>query len=83
MPKVTMNINGRDRTAEVENRTLLSTALREKLYMTGTHIGCDTSQCGACVVHIDGKPVKSCTIFAVELEGATVETAACASPVSA
>jgi carbon-monoxide dehydrogenase small subunit len=74
MPKITLNINGADKTAEVENRTLLSTALRENLHMTGTHIGCDTSQCGACVVHIDGKPVKSCTIFAVEVEGSTVET---------
>lgn len=74
MPKITLNVNGRDKTAEVENRTLLSTALREKLHMTGTHIGCDTSQCGACVVHINGKPVKSCTIFAVEVEGDTVET---------
>lgn len=74
MPKVTININGMDRSAEVENRTLLSTALRENMHLTGTHIGCDTSQCGACVVHIDGKAVKSCTIFAVEADGATVRT---------
>ena len=74
MPKITMNINGRETSTEVENRTLLSTALREKLNMTGTHIGCDTSQCGACVVHVNGKAVKSCTIFAAELDGATVDT---------
>ncbi|PJI93145.1 carbon-monoxide dehydrogenase small subunit [Yoonia maricola] len=74
MPKVTMNINGRARSTEVENRTLLSTALREKLHLTGTHIGCDTSQCGACVVHVNGKAVKSCAVFAVELDGATIDT---------
>ena len=74
MPKVTMNINGRDTTTEVENRTLLSTALREKLHLTGTHIGCDTSQCGACLVHVNGKAVKSCSIFAAELDGATIDT---------
>ena len=74
MPKITMNINGRETSAEVENRTLLSAALREKLHLTGTHVGCDTSQCGACVVHVNGKAVKSCTIFAAELDGANVET---------
>ncbi|MCF2904685.1 (2Fe-2S)-binding protein [Octadecabacter sp. CECT 8868] len=74
MPKITMNINGRETSAEVENRTLLSTALREKLHLTGTHIGCDTSQCGACVVHVNGKAVKSCTIFASELDGANIDT---------
>lgn len=74
MPKVTMNVNGNTVSAAVENRTLLSTALREELGMTGTHIGCDTSQCGACVVHVNGKAVKSCSMFAVEAEGAEVAT---------
>ncbi len=59
---------------EVENRTLLSTALREKLNLTGTHVGCDTSQCGACVVHVNGQAVKSCTILAIEADGAAVDT---------
>ena len=74
MPTVTMNVNGRQVSADVENRTLLATALREDLKLTGTHIGCDTSQCGACVVHVNGKAVKSCTIFAVEADGAQVDT---------
>jgi carbon-monoxide dehydrogenase small subunit len=69
-----MNVNGRQVSADVENRTLLATALREDLKLTGTHIGCDTSQCGACVVHVNGKAVKSCTIFAVEADGAQVDT---------
>ena len=74
MPTVTMKVNGREVSAEVENRTLLSAALREGLNLTGTHIGCDTSQCGACVVHVDGMAVKSCTMFAVEANGAAVDT---------
>ena len=74
MPTVTMKVNGREVAAVVENRTLLSTALREGLSLTGTHIGCDTSQCGACVVHVDGKAVKSCTMFAVEANGSEVDT---------
>jgi len=74
MPTVTMNVNGKTVATEVENRTLLAAALRENLSMTGTHIGCDTSQCGACVVHVNGKAVKSCTMFAVEANGATVDT---------
>ncbi len=74
MPNVTMTINGREMSTEVENRTLLSTALREGLKLTGTHIGCDTSQCGACVVHVDGVAVKSCSMLAVEADGATVDT---------
>lgn len=74
MPKITMKINGRETSTEVENRTLLSTALRENLHLTGTHIGCDTSQCGACVVHVNGKAVKSCSVFAAELDGANVDT---------
>ncbi len=74
MTKVTMTINGKSVSRDVEGRTLLSSFLREDLRLTGTHIGCDTSQCGACVVHVDGKPVKSCTMFAAEAEGAEVST---------
>ncbi|SHE62505.1 carbon-monoxide dehydrogenase small subunit [Litoreibacter ascidiaceicola] len=74
MTKVTMTINGKSVSGEVEGRTLLSSFLREDLHLTGTHIGCDTSQCGACVVHVDGKPVKSCTMFAAEADGADVAT---------
>lgn len=72
MPKVSMKVNGKEVSAEVEARTLLSTFLRENLRLTGTHVGCDTSQCGACVVHVDGKSVKSCTLLAVQAEGASV-----------
>ena len=74
MPQVTLTVNGKQHSVEVENRTLLVELLREKLALTGTHVGCDTSQCGACVVHVDGKAVKSCTVLAVQLEGANVLT---------
>jgi len=74
MPAVSINVNGNDVSAEVEPRTLLVDLLREKLGLTGTHVGCDTSQCGACVVHVDGRSVKSCTMLAVEAEGAKVTT---------
>jgi len=74
MTKVTMDVNGKSVSAEVEGRTLLSAFLRENLGLTGTHIGCDTSQCGACVVHLDGKVVKSCTVFALDVAGAKVKT---------
>lgn len=74
MTKVTMKVNGREVSGEVEGRTLLVDFLRSDLRLTGTHVGCDTSQCGACVVHVDGKAVKSCAIFAVEAEGAEVAT---------
>ncbi|WP_166415869.1 (2Fe-2S)-binding protein [Cochlodiniinecator piscidefendens] len=74
MTKVSMSVNGRAVSGETEGRTLLSQFLREELNLTGTHIGCDTSQCGACVVHVDGKAVKSCTMFAAEAEGADVMT---------
>lgn len=74
MPQVKMTVNGREVSGEVEGRTLLSTFLREDLNLTGTHIGCDTSQCGACVVHVNGAAVKSCTMFALEAEGANVGT---------
>ncbi len=74
MPTVKMNVNGRALAAGAEGRTLLSTWLREGLGLTGTHVGCDTSQCGACVVIVDGQPVKSCTAFAADLDGAEVTT---------
>jgi carbon-monoxide dehydrogenase small subunit len=72
MPKISLTLNGRSVTAEVEARTLLVELLRERLGLTGTHVGCDTSQCGACVVHVDGLSVKSCTMFAVEADGREV-----------
>ena len=74
MPAVSMTVNGKAVSADVEPRTLLVQYLRESLRLTGTHVGCDTSQCGACVVHINGKAVKSCTIFAWQAEGANVTT---------
>lgn len=74
MAKVSMQVNGKTVTREVEGRTLLSTFLREDLGLTGTHIGCDTSQCGACTVHVDGRQVKSCTTFALDVAGADVRT---------
>tara|TARA_B110000503_G_C7062205_1_gene377160 strand:+ start:68 stop:568 length:501 start_codon:yes stop_codon:yes gene_type:complete len=74
MTTVTMTVNGKSVSETVEGRTLLSTLLRDDLRLTGTHIGCDTSQCGACVVHVNGKAVKSCTMFAIEAEGAEVST---------
>ncbi|MBZ0260792.1 MAG: (2Fe-2S)-binding protein [Hyphomicrobiales bacterium] len=74
MPAISMKVNGKAVCGEVENRTLLVDFIRTNLGLTGTHVGCDTSQCGACVVHIDGKAVKSCTTFAVACEGADVTT---------
>jgi len=74
MPQVSLTVNGKQHTVTVEARTLLVELLREKLGLTGTHVGCDTSQCGACVVHVDGKSVKSCTMLAVQAEGAAVTT---------
>ena len=74
MPSVSMNINGRPVAGIVENRTLLVDFLRDHLGLTGTHVGCDTSQCGACVVHIDGTAVKSCTAFAVGCQGTNITT---------
>jgi len=71
---VSMTVNGKPVTATVEARTLLVQLLRESLSLTGTHVGCDTSQCGACVVHVDGRSVKSCTLLAVQAEGARVTT---------
>jgi carbon-monoxide dehydrogenase small subunit len=74
MPHVTLTVNGKSASVEVEARTLLVELLREKLGLTGTHIGCDTSQCGACVVHVDGMSVKSCTMLAIQADGASVTT---------
>ncbi|WP_321832086.1 (2Fe-2S)-binding protein [Thalassovita sp.] len=74
MTEVKMTVNGRAVSGDAEGRTLLSTFLRETLGMTGTHVGCDTSQCGACVVHVNGNAVKSCTMFAHEAAGAEVAT---------
>ncbi|MGB8364372.1 MAG: (2Fe-2S)-binding protein [Rhizomicrobium sp.] len=74
MPIVTMTVNGTTVSADVEERTLLVYFLREQLKLTGTHIGCDTSQCGACVVHVDGQAVKSCSLFAIQVDGSAVTT---------
>ena len=74
MTKVTMKVNGKAVSGDVPDETLLSEFLRENLRLTGTHIGCDTSQCGACVVHVNGKAVKSCTTLAVSLGDAEVTT---------
>ena len=71
---VSMTVNGKQVSADVENRTLLVQYLRENLGLTGTHVGCDTSQCGACTVYIDGLPIKSCTILARQTENADVTT---------
>ncbi len=74
MPTVSMTVNGKKVSGEVEGRTLLVQFLRENLRLTGTHVGCDTSQCGACVVHVNGDSMKSCTLLAVQAEGAEVTT---------
>ena len=74
MPQVTLTVNGKQHTVDVENRTLLVEVLREKLALTGTHVGCDTSQCGACVVHVDGISAKSCTMLAVQAAGTNIIT---------
>ena len=74
MTKVTLTVNGRSMSGEAEGRTLLSSFLRDTLGLTGTHVGCDTSQCGACVVHVDGLAMKSCTVLAQDVNGASVTT---------
>src|SRR3569833_1075290 len=74
MPTVSMTVNGKPVSGEVEARTLLVQFLRENLRLTGTHVGCDTSQCGACVVHVDGIAAKSCTTLALQCEGAKITT---------
>jgi carbon-monoxide dehydrogenase small subunit len=72
--KVSMTVNGKPATAEVEERTLLVTFIRENLRLTGTHVGCDTAQCGACTIHMNGKAVKSCNMLAMQAEGASLVT---------
>jgi carbon-monoxide dehydrogenase small subunit len=74
MYPIRLQVNGRERAAEVEGRTLLVHYLRETLRLTGTHVGCDTSQCGACSVILNGRVVKSCNVLAVQADGATIET---------
>ena len=74
MKKVSLEINGKKMTKEIPDHTTLSSLLRDILNLTGTHIGCDTSQCGACVVHVDGKSIKSCTALALDLDGSKVTT---------
>ena len=74
MTQVSMTVNGKAVSGEVEGRTLLSGFLRDHLSLTGTHVGCDTAQCGACVVHVNGEAVKSCNMLAVEADGAEIGT---------
>jgi carbon-monoxide dehydrogenase small subunit len=74
MVHVSMTVNGKAAVADLDPRTLLVQFLRENLRLTGTHVGCDTSQCGACVVHVDGRAIKSCTVLAASLDGAKVTT---------
>jgi carbon-monoxide dehydrogenase small subunit len=74
MTQVKMTVNGKTASGEVEGRTLLAQFLRDDQGLTGTHVGCDTSQCGACAVHVNGKAVKSCTMLAIEADGAEVAT---------
>jgi len=74
MTKIAMNVNGKAVSREVPDNTLLVEYIREHLRLTGTHVGCDTSQCGACVVHVNGKAMKSCTMLAATADGATVTT---------
>lgn len=74
MVAISMTVNGKSVSGDVEPRTLLVDFIRQDLKMTGTHVGCDTSQCGCCVVHVDGESVKSCTVLAVQAEGSNVTT---------
>ena len=74
MAHISLTVNGTAREAHVEPRTLLVDFLREHLGLTGTHVGCDTSQCGACTIHLDGVSAKSCTMFAVQADGADITT---------
>ncbi len=74
MKKVSVEINGKKITREISDHTLLSVFIRDILNLTGTHVGCDTSQCGACVVHVNGKSIKSCTAFAADLNGTKITT---------
>ena len=74
MKKVSLEVNGKKIVKSIDDHTLLSVLLRDILNLTGTHIGCDTSQCGACVVHVDGKSIKSCTTLAIEVDGSKITT---------
>jgi carbon-monoxide dehydrogenase small subunit len=74
MARIAVTVNGKRRTADVEPRLLLAHFLREQLRLTGTHVGCDTTQCGACTVLVDGRSAKSCTIFAVQADGSEITT---------
>jgi carbon-monoxide dehydrogenase small subunit len=74
MKKVSLEVNGKKVSKEVPDHTILSVFLRDILNLTGTHVGCDTSQCGACVVHVDGKSIKSCTAFTADLDGSKITT---------
>src|SRR5690349_20425221 len=74
MVKIALKVNGAERTVEVEPRTLLVDVLREKLGLTGTHVGCDTSQCGACTIHLDGRSAKACTLLALQVAGRNITT---------
>ena len=74
MTTVSMTVNGKEVSGDVEDRTLLVQFIREHLQLTGTHVGCDTSQCGACTIHVNGDSVKSCTMLAVQAEGADIKT---------
>ena len=74
MKKVSLEVNGKEIVKNIPDHTILSVLLRDILHLTGTHIGCDTSQCGACVVHVDGKSIKSCTILALEVDGSKITT---------
>ena len=74
MQKVSVEINGKKVTKEIQDHTILSVFIRENLNLTGTHVGCDTSQCGACVVHVDGKSIKSCTALAADVDGSKITT---------
>src|SRR6059036_1287319 len=74
MPTVSMTVNGKAVAGEVEGRTLLVHFLRDKLHLTGTHVGCDTAQCGACTVHLDGRAVKACSMLAMQAQGRAVTT---------
>ena len=74
MTNITLTVNGKSVTEDVTPNTLLSTFIRETLHLTGTHIGCDTSQCGACSIHLDGKAIKSCSILAIQADGCEITT---------
>ena len=74
MKKINVEVNGKKIAKEISDHTVLSSFLRDILNLTGTHIGCDTSQCGACVVHVDGKSIKSCTAFAADVDGSKITT---------